>query len=49
MPADVSASERVLPGYDPGDDHPHFNDAGMGAVADTVTGALADSAAAVAG
>ncbi|MFE1315183.1 GDSL-type esterase/lipase family protein [Streptomyces sp. NPDC058755] len=49
---DPSAPERLLPGYDPGD-HLHFNDAGMGAVADTVkgalTGALAGSGAAVAG
>ncbi|MFF5016421.1 SGNH/GDSL hydrolase family protein [Streptomyces sp. NPDC001165] len=41
---DPSAPERLLPGYDPGD-HLHFNDAGMGAVADTVTGALADALA----
>ncbi|MGW2745003.1 GDSL-type esterase/lipase family protein [Streptomyces sp. NPDC001450] len=45
---DPAAPERLLPGYDPGD-HLHFNDAGMSAVADTVVGALAGSAAAVAG
>ncbi|MFF8424552.1 GDSL-type esterase/lipase family protein [Streptomyces sp. NPDC016566] len=45
---DPAAPERILPGYDPGD-HLHFNDAGMSAVADTVSGALAVSAKAAAG